>query len=89
MHTLPSTMNRFRWGKTSSSNIRPQSIAVSPGDSEESVWKAAYGAARIAVDIAKDSLDMFPPVKAVTVALSVLIKNFDVGPTPAFRHIDR
>ena len=49
-----------------------------PGSSEESAWKAAYGAARMAVDIAKDSSDMFPPLKAVMVALSVLIKNYDV-----------
>ena len=52
-----------------------------PGSSKESGWKAAYGAARMAVEIAKDSSDILPPVKAVMVALSVLIKNCDVGPT--------
>ena len=58
-----------------------------PGLSKESVWKAAYGAARIAVDVAKDSFDMFPPVKAVLVALSVLMKNCDVCPPPASRSV--
>ena len=55
--------------------------------SKESAWKAAYGAAKIAVDIAKDSSDMLPPLKAVMVALSVLIKNYDVGPPLASRPI--
>ena len=59
-----------------------------PGSSKESAWKAAYGAAKMAVDIAKDSSDMLPPLKGVMVALSVLIKNYDVGP-PAFYPIDR
>lgn len=49
-----------------------------PGSSKESVWKAAYGAARIAIDIAKDSSDMLPPLKAVMAALSILVKNYDV-----------
>jgi hypothetical protein len=54
-------------------------VSNEPGSSKESIWKAAYGAAKIAVDIAKDSSDMLPPLKAVMVALSVLIKNYDVG----------
>ena len=52
-----------------------------PGTSEESAWTIAYGAARMAVDIVKDSSDLFPPLKAVVVALSVLIKNHDVSPS--------
>ena len=42
-------------------------------------WQAAYGAARVAVEIAKESSDMFLPLKAVAGALSVLIKNYDVS----------
>lgn len=34
----------------------------------------------MAVEIAKESADMFPPLKAVTVALSVLMANYDVNP---------
>ena len=34
----------------------------------------------MAVEIAKESSDMFPPVKAVTAALSVLTKNYDASP---------
>ena len=61
----------------------PTDVALNePGSSKESVWKAAYGAARMAVDVAKDSSDMLPPLKAVMVALSVLIENYDVGPHP-------
>jgi hypothetical protein len=59
-----------------------------PGSSKESGWKAAYGAAKIAVDIAKDSSDMHPPLKAVMVVLSVLIKNCDVGPRTASLSIE-
>ena len=60
-----------------------------PGSSsKESVWKAAYGAARMAVEVAKDSSDMLPPLKAVMVALSVLIKNCDVGSPPASPPVD-
>ena len=42
-------------------------------------WRTAYGAARMAVEIAKESSDMFLPLKAVVGAVSVLIKNYDVG----------
>ena len=51
-----------------------------PGSTTESVWKTAYGVARMAVEIANASSDMFLPLKAVVGALSVLIKNYDVGP---------
>ena len=44
-----------------------------------SCWKTAYGAARMAVGIAKESSDMFLPLKAVIGALSVLIENYDVS----------
>ena len=42
-------------------------------------WKTAYGAARMAVEIAKESSDAFPPLKAVVGAVSVLISNYDVS----------
>jgi len=42
-------------------------------------WQTAYGAARMAVEIAKESSDMFLPLKAVVGAISVLIKNHDVS----------
>ena len=51
-----------------------------PGSSEELVWKTAYGTAKMAVEIANASSDMFLPLKAVVGALSVLIKNYDVSP---------
>ena len=52
----------------------------------------AYGAARMAVEMAKESSDMFLPLKAVVGAMSVLIKNYDVSAslfvnrTPPRRH---
>lgn len=59
-----------------------------PGSSKESSWKAAYGAAKMVVEITKDSSDMLPPLKAVMVALSVLVKNYDVDSPLPFRPID-
>ena len=41
-------------------------------------WKAAYGAARMAVEVTKESSDMFPPLKAVVGAVSILIRNYNV-----------
>ena len=51
-----------------------------PGSSKESGWRTAYGAARMAVEVANASSDMFLPLKAVVGALSVLLKNYDVSP---------
>ena len=42
-------------------------------------WQTAYTAAKMAVEIAKESSDMFLPLKAVVGAISVLIKNYDVS----------
>ena len=49
-----------------------------PRSSKESHWGTAYEAAKIAIDIANASSDMFLPLKAVVGALSVLLKNYDV-----------
>ena len=59
-----------------------------PGSSKESVWKAAYGMARMSVEIANASSDMFLPLKAVVGALSVLINNYDAGSPSASRPVD-
>jgi hypothetical protein len=67
----------------------PQNVEPNePGSSKESVWKTAYGAARIAVEMAKESSDIFPPLKAVLGALSVLIKNCDVSHSQLYRSPD-
>jgi hypothetical protein len=42
-------------------------------------WQTAYAAARTAIEITKESSDMFLPLKAVAGAMSVLIKNYDVS----------
>jgi len=42
-------------------------------------WKKAYSAARVAVEITKESSGMFLPLRAVAGAMSVLIKNYDVS----------
>ena len=52
-----------------------------PGSSKDSGWKTAYRAAKLAVDIANASSDMFLPLKAVVGALSVLLQNYDVSIT--------
>ena len=48
-------------------------------------WQKAYSAARMTVEITKESSDMFLPLKAVVGAISVLIKNYDVGIFPVDR----
>lgn len=51
-----------------------------PGSSEESGWRTAYGAARMAVEIAEvSSANMFLPLAAVVGALTVLVRNYDVS----------
>lgn len=55
-----------------------------PGDGatvggRDTAWQTAYGAARMVVEIAKESSDMFLPLKAVVGAVSVLIKSYDVS----------
>jgi hypothetical protein len=62
----------------STSYIPPDAAVDEHVSSRESRWKTAYGAARMAVEITKESSDMFLPLKAVVGALSVLIKNYDV-----------
>jgi len=46
---------------------------------KDTVWRTAYGAARMAIETTKESSDLFLPLKAVVGAISVLIKNYDVG----------
>ena len=60
-----------------------------PETSKESRWRTAYVAARMAIEIAKESSDMFLPLKAVVGAVSVLINNYDVKCTQAARLIER
>ena len=60
-----------------------------PGSSGESGWKTAYAGARMAVEIAKESSDMFLPLKAIVGALAVLIKNHDVNLPQVAGPIDR
>jgi len=42
-------------------------------------WRTAYATARMAVDVAKESSDMFLPLKAVVGAVSALMKHCDVS----------
>jgi len=48
----------------------------------DSAWQTAYSTAKMVIGIAKESSDLFLPLKAVVGALSVLIKNYDVNPIP-------
>ena len=79
-------MHRFRKDPSSSARPPPE---PAPGSSKESHWGTAYEAAKIAIDIAKESSDMFLPLKAVVGALSVLIKNYDVSFPSASHPIKR
>ena len=72
-----------------SSSQGPSDTGVDQSEtSKESRWRTAYVAARMAVEVAKESTDMFLPLKAVVGALSVLIKNYDVKHTQVPRLID-
>ena len=71
-----------------SSSQGPSEIGVDQPETSESRWRTAYVAARMAVEIAKESSDMFLPLKAVVGAVSVLIKNYDVKCTQALCLID-
>jgi len=51
-----------------------------PHQAAVSAWQTAYSTAKMVVNITKESSDMFPPLKAVVGALSVLIQNYDVSP---------
>ena len=88
LRTIAASSSAVALSIASPPNDSTDIVSNEPGSSNESVWKAAYGVARMAVDIAKDSSDMLPPLKAVMVALSVLIKNCDVGPLPASLPVD-
>jgi len=61
------------------SNIRDPSSDGATIQGNDTGWKTSYGAVRMAVEIAKESSDMFLPLKAVVGAMSVLIKNYDVS----------
>ena len=62
-------------------------IRNTPSDSDAAQgwhtgWHTTYGAARMTIEIAKESSDMFLPLKAVVGAVSILIKNYGVGVLP-------
>lgn len=42
-------------------------------------WGTAYASARMAVEIAKETSDLCPPLKAVVGAMSVLMAGYDVS----------
>ena len=82
---LGTSSNATALSTASPSSDTTDLVPDKPGSTKESAWRAAYGAARIAVDIAKDSSDMFLPLKAVVSAISVLVKNYDVRRSRASR----
>jgi hypothetical protein len=61
----------YNTGDTSSNGAAVQGMHTS--------WQTAYAAVRVAVEITKETTDLFLPLKAVAGAVSVLIKNYDVG----------
>ena len=76
-------MPHFRNKPSSARPTKSPPLTRAPGSSKESGWGTAYEAARIAIDIAKETSDMFLPLKAVVGALSVLFKNYDVRFPPS------
>jgi len=49
------------------------------GRGKDAGWRTAYAAVRMAVEVAKESSDIFLPLKAVVGAVSTLMKNCDVS----------
>jgi len=45
----------------------------------DAIGQTAYSAVRMAVEVIKESSDMFLPLKAVAGAISALMKNYDVS----------
>lgn len=72
---------------TYSSHLDRNAIGQESGShrAAESAWKTAYSTARMVIGFAKESSDMFLPLKAVVGALSVLIMNYDVSPVLVIR----
>lgn len=60
-------------------DIRDPSDDDATARGRDTNWQTAYSVARMAVEIAKETSDMFLPLKAVVGAVSVLIKNYDVS----------
>jgi hypothetical protein len=61
------------------SNTHDKSDGYPTGQEEGAGWRTTYAAAKMAIEIAKESSDMFLPLKAVLGAVSVLIQNCDVS----------
>ena len=69
---------------SASHNISETSSDNATVQEKDTGWRTAYGAAKMTVELTKESSDMFLPLKAVASAISVLIKNYDVGLFPPF-----
>ena len=84
---LATSSSQLAFSTAASQSRDPTDIVLDePGSSKESGWRAAYGAARMAVEIANASSDMLLPLKAVVGALSVLLKNYDVSNPKCLTH---
>ena len=77
---LPATSTALSVG-SAPYDARDKSSGDATVQGRDSGWHTAYGAARMAVEIAKESSDAFLPLKAVVGAISVLIKSYDVSLT--------
>jgi hypothetical protein len=61
------------------SDIRDTSSDGAAVQGMDEIGKTAYAAVRMAVEITKESSDLFLPLKAVVGAMSALMKNYDVS----------
>jgi hypothetical protein len=61
------------------SDIRDTSSDGAAVQGMDEIGKTAYAAVRMAVEITKESSDLFLPLKAVVGAVSALMKNYDVS----------
>ena len=53
---------------------------ATPGNTSD--WKSTYAATKLAINLVKESSDVFPPLESVVGGLSAILDHCDVLPTP-------
>lgn len=75
----PASSDQQRVGHTCNRDREVTGQQLGSNRAVDSAWYTAYNAAKVAINAIKESSDIFPPLKAVVGALSVIIKNYDVS----------
>jgi len=57
----------------------PSNYTLGTSSGGDTIGQTVYAIARMVVEIGEESSDLFPPLKAVVGAMSVLMRNYDVS----------